>query len=154
MILALLAALVGGCTRQPVELSEPKVSPRVGLETAANASVDAERSTAMTLKLGMPKSEVSRILHDLGADDRSAGMQVTANAPKSDWVWRLTSPNITLETEYEDERLAVMDLWDWRGRKQTRYQSLMRHDRIASLTIHANRTFDTEIIETRNADRD
>lgn len=102
----------------------------------------------MVIKLGMSKEAVSENLIAIGADDISSGMQATADAPKSDWMWTLSSPEVSIETLYTNDKLSTLHVWDWTDRQMTSYHHTLTHDEVDSLTLHGNGTFESNVIRT------
>ena len=108
-------------------------------------------SNEQTITLGMTESEVVASLEQLGANDISAEMSVTAGARKSHWMWDMDSPKISLETLFEKGSLKTLNLWDWRTRELNRYHHLMEYDEISEVTINPHRSeFTCDIVATHN----
>jgi hypothetical protein len=120
-----------------------------------NQTDESARNQAdLKITLGMSKQNVLDTLAQLQAIDKSAKMQTTADAPKSNWMWTVKSPDISLETRFENDKLVTLNIWDWRGRKQTSYHHTMRYDEIESLVIRSDGTFETEVIKVHNPSAD
>jgi len=102
------------------------------------------------IKLGMSKDATSKRLAEFGAGDISSGMQASADAPKSDWMWSLDSPKLSIETLFESDKLITINIWDWRDRKMTSYHHTMRYDQVDTLTLNSDGTFDANVVRTFN----
>jgi len=167
-LVATLFVSLLGCG-QSQKISKPKTEPERRTETTADSALPNVRSDDLELgmqravpalqtelrsvhvELGMQKGTVSARLKELGARDVSSGMQVAKGAPVSDWMWALDLPKISIETRFENDKLATINVWDWRFRKQTGYHHAMRYEQVDSLTIRSNGFFDRNVIRIHNA---
>ena len=109
----------------------------------------------ITIEIGMKKTEVIEILSDFGATDIGEGMQTTAlmkgeSNPKG-WMWSIESPNLSIETKYQEGKLTELNVWDWTKRKLTSYHHTMEYDEVSQLKlIAATGKFQTTVIKTHN----
>ena len=81
------------------------------------------------IEIGMSKDAVSELLSKFGAKDISSGMQGTGDAPKSNWMWSIDPPKLSIETLFENNKLATINVWDWRKQENDQLPS---HDEIRS----------------------
>jgi len=137
-----IATLGCGQSRTALESNRQVQETTTAQESPSTISTD--------IKLGMSKDATSKRLTEFGANDVSSGMQATANAPKSDWMWSLASPKLSIETLFENDKLVTLNIWDWRGRKMTSYHHTMKYDQVDTLTLNSDGTFDANVVQTFN----
>ena len=127
---------------------QSRLASESGRQTQETTTTGQSPST--DIKLGMSKDVTSKRLAEFGANDISSGMQAAANAPKSDWMWSLASPKLSIETLFDNDKLVTLNIWDWRGRKMTSYHHTMEYDQVDTLTLNSDGTFDANVIQTFN----
>lgn len=117
-----------------------------------DSSTKPERlSAGFTLSLNLPESTVAERMVKFGASDVSSGMQVRAGSPKANWMWKIKSPNLSIETLYEDGLLKVINVWDWKDRKQTSYQHTLEYFQVEWLVLRNDGSYQSNIVKTFNA---
>jgi len=137
------------------------------LLTGIIASIVASRYSPIKLKLGMDQAHVENLLRRSGAHDISDSMstytviipyddETTPTAPPEPefnptGMWHLDSINLTIETEFTEEKLDKINVWDWSGREMDRYHHCLEYDSVSELTIplmHAS--YRCNVLTTKN----
>ena len=86
------------------------------------------------MKLGQSKEETLKILNAINANDISAGMQ-TEPYPTKEWMWASQKYDISIETNFQDNKLTRLCIWDWKGRKQSSYHHTMEYFEVSSVNF-------------------
>ena len=137
------------------------------LLAAVVIAVLVSRRAAVHLKLGMEDSRVESLLRSVGAKDISDGMstyyvlEYAAGGPPSEYytdpgvnpvrMWHLPSIGLTIETEYDDAKLARINVWDWTGRQLNDYHHALEYDSVSELIIPVlHNSYRCEVLETHN----
>ena len=138
------------------------------LAAVATAAV-MSRYAPIHLSLGMDHARVERLLRHVGAEDISAGMSTYAvvvpcpdgttsadyPAPDIDFnptgMWHISGIGLTVETEFDEEKLTEINVWDWTGRELNSYHHTLEFDSVSELIIPVGHLYyRATVLETHN----
>jgi len=162
---SLATLLIIGCTEETKKEVGESPQPKTTATPAAPIPFPTHRASLPDVMLALKMSEIevvaklesifaiditdgmSKLVPDWGDDDKTP----VSDTPITWRMWVVKSPNLSIETTFQEEKLVKLNVWDWRERKMTSYHHTMQYDSVSMLEVRPNENdLSTTILHTHN----